>query len=342
MATNRYGAACATCSTYVQPGEGALTRVDGKWTTYCRDCEPKPAAPARGTHEGWHQRPLAAFDLETSGVDVTADFIVSAAVCDSSGATRTWLVDPGDRDIPAEATAVHGITTAHARAHGSPAAECLAEIADILAGHLTSGTPVAVYNAVFDLTLLDAELRRHGLTPLAERTPVLGPIVDPLIIDKQLDRFRRGKRTLEATSAFYGVAVDGAHTADGDALACLRLAQEIGARYPKVAVLDPHALHNEQRAWAAEQAASFQAYLDRTKPGHGERIAGDWPIGPIAPPAPARVPVPAPAAAPAPEEYDVLREPDEPEEPEPNARYDEPEDYAGYYPSDAPGPGGPR
>lgn len=280
MATNRYGAACATCSTYVAPGEGALTRLDGAWTTYCRDCEPKPAAPAAGTHAGWHRGPLAAFDLETSGVDPAADFIVTAAICDAAGTGHTWLVHPGDRDIPEGATQVHGISTEHARAHGRPAAECADEIADVLAGYLSAGTPVAVYNAVFDLTLLEAELRRHGLRPLADRVPALGPIVDPLIIDKQVDRFRRGKRTLEATTAFYGVALADAHTATGDAAACLRLAQELGARYPKLAATDISTLHNDQRAWAAEQAASFQAYLDRTRPGHGERIAVEWPVIP--------------------------------------------------------------
>ncbi|UGQ10196.1 DNA polymerase III subunit epsilon [Yinghuangia sp. ASG 101] len=257
-----------------------MTRIDGKWTTYCKDCEPKPVAPARGGHEGWHQRLLAAFDLETSGVDVRNDFIVTAAVCDTAGNRRTWLVHPGDREIPAEATAVHGVGTEHARAHGRPAVECLDEIADTLAGYLAAGTPVAVYNAVFDLTLLEAELRRHDRTPLARRVPVLGPIVDPLVIDKQLDRFRRGKRTLEATTAFYGVSLADAHTADADAEACLRLAVELGARHPKLAALDVRALHNEQRTWAAEQAASFQAYLDRRKPGHGEHIVGDWPVAP--------------------------------------------------------------
>lgn len=296
MATNRYGAACATCSTYVPPGEGVLTRVGGEWTTYCRNCEPKPAAPVRGTHNGWHQRELAAFDLETSGVDVAADFIVTAAVCDTSGVRRTWLVHPGDREIPEGATAVHGITTAHAREHGRPAVDCLDELADVLAGYLDAGTPVAIYNAVFDLSLLEAELRRHGRKPLAERTAVVGPIIDPLLIDKHVDRFRRGKRTLEATSTFYGVALADAHTADGDAEACLRLAVELGARYPKIAALDVRTLHNEQRAWAAEQAASFQAYLDRTKPGHGERIAGEWPVTPAAPSAKGDAVAGAPAA----------------------------------------------
>jgi DNA polymerase III subunit epsilon len=277
MATNKFGATCATCTTYVRAGDGLLARIDGKWVTYCATCgEPKPAAPARGNHDGWHRGPMAAFDVETSGVDPFTDFVVTAALVDSQGTRRSWLIDPGAREIPAEATAIHGIGTEYARAQGRPAAECLAEIAEAMAGYLTIGTPIAIYNAPFDLTILKEELHRHGLPQL----PTTAPIIDPLVIDKQLDKWRKGKRTLAATSAFYEVVLTDAHTADGDALACLLLAQDLGARFPRLAADSLHTLHERQVEWYAEQAASLQQYFDRKNPDGGEVVDPNWPVIP--------------------------------------------------------------
>jgi len=278
MAVNKFGATCATCTTYVKAGDGNLVRVDGKWLTYCATCgEPKPGAPARRDHDGWHRGPMAAFDIETSGVALDTDFIVTAALVDTAGVRRSWLIDPGEREIPAEASAIHGIDTEHARKKGRPAAECLAEIAAEFDVRLGAGTPIAIYNAPFDLTILAAELRRHDLPPLAHTAP----IVDPLVIDKQLDRWRKGKRTLTATAAFYDVVLTDAHTADGDALACLLLAQDLGARFPELAAHSLRVLHERQSEWYAEQAASLQRYFDRKTPEAGEVVDGHWPLIPV-------------------------------------------------------------
>ena len=57
-------------------------------------------------------RPLAVFDLETTGISPAEDRIVEVALVrllpDGSRETRSWLVNPGCK-IPAGATAVHGI-----------------------------------------------------------------------------------------------------------------------------------------------------------------------------------------------------------------------------------------
>ncbi|WP_406287738.1 exonuclease domain-containing protein [Embleya sp. NBC_00896] len=283
MATNKFGATCATCTTYVKAGDGLLARIDGKWVTYCATCgEPKPAAPARGDHDGWHRGPMAAFDVETSGLDPHTDFIVTAALVDSAGTRRSWLIDPGEREIPADATAIHGIGTERARAEGRQAALCLAEIADEMARYLTSGTPIAIYNAPFDLSILQTELHRHNLPQL----PYTAPIIDPLVIDKQLDRWRKGKRTLAATSAFYEVVLTDAHTAEGDALACLLLARDLGARFPELAAHSLRELHEKQVGWYAEQAASLQSYFDRRNPDGGEVVDANWPVIPGGPDGP--------------------------------------------------------
>ncbi|MGW8948623.1 exonuclease domain-containing protein [Streptomyces sp. NPDC055709] len=224
----------------------------------------------------WHREPLAGFDLETTGTDPLQARIVTAAVVTVAGDgtvdRRTWLADPGVR-IPAQASAIHGISSERAAAEGRPARDVVAEIAETLAGHWARGVPVVAYNAAFDLTLLAAELQRHGLTPLVD----LGPVIDPYTIDRAVDRYRRGKRTLEAVCGEYGVVLDDAHEASADALAAVRVARAIAARHTTVAGLTPAELHSRQVGWYAEWAADFQAFL-RRKGETDATVDGTWPL----------------------------------------------------------------
>lgn len=231
---------------------------------------------------GWHRELLIGFDLETTGTDPREARIVTAAVIEVADGERrghrAWLADPGI-PIPAGATAVHGITDARAAAEGSPPDRVADAVAEALTGYWRAGVPVVAYNAPFDLTLLAAELRRHRLPSLAERlggAPV-GPVIDPLTVDRAVDRYRKGSRRLSAVCAEYGVALEEAHDASADALAAARLGRAIALRHPKVAALGPAALHERQIAWAAERAADFQAYL-RRKGERGAVVDGGWPL----------------------------------------------------------------
>ncbi|HXE43843.1 MAG TPA: exonuclease domain-containing protein [Conexibacter sp.] len=232
----------------------------------------------------WHQRRLAAFDLETTGIDSESDRIVTAAVSvvgdDRPAVFHAWLLDPGI-PIPAGAAAVHGITTERARAEGRPPREAVEEIVAILAEQLRQGVPVVAFNARFDLTCLDREARRYGIAPLLER--VGGPdgmlVVDPYVLDKQVDRFRKGKRTLGAVCAHYNVPLDEAHASHADALAAARVAWRLGQAFEELRALDLATLHHEQISWAAEQAASLEDWLRRN--GRDERIEQAWPIVPL-------------------------------------------------------------
>ncbi|MBA3490354.1 MAG: hypothetical protein H0T78_12595 [Longispora sp.] len=244
---------CGTCAQSVPAGVGSLTKADGRWVTYHGHCVPVPRAPEAGDHDGWHRRPLAAFDVESTGVRHSIDRVVSASVRDTAGNNMDFLIDPGV-DIPVEATATHGITTEHARDNGRAPVEVLDAIAGTLAGYVRSGVPIVIYNAVYDLTLLSCELLRHGLAPLAER--VNGHtlmIVDPLVLDRQVDRYRSGGRTLEAVCSFYGVTHPGPHRADADTQACLDLAIAIAARHRDVAAMPSVELHACQIDWYAER-----------------------------------------------------------------------------------------
>jgi DNA polymerase-3 subunit epsilon len=235
---------------------------------------------------GWHRELLIGFDLETTGTDPREARIVTAAVIEVRAGQplghREWLADPGV-EIPADAVAVHGISNERATADGRPADQVAEAVADVLVTYWKTGVPVVAYNAAFDLTLLSAELRRHGLPSLRDRLGGLdpAPVVDPYTIDRWADRYRRGKRNLEAVCEEYGVVLDSAHDASADALAAARLACAIADRHPKVASLGPAELHRRQIAWYAEWAADFQSFL-RRKGDAAAVVDGTWPFRELA------------------------------------------------------------
>ncbi|MCU1470704.1 MAG: 3-5 exonuclease [Glaciihabitans sp.] len=220
---------------------------------------------------------LGVFDLETTGIDVETSRIVSAhvGVLDAGGALVeewNWLADPGI-DIPEQASAVHGITTARARAEGRPAAEVVAEIIAILTSLFDRGLAVTIYNAPYDLSLLHFEALRYDLEPLTEPAP----IIDPLVLDRVVDKYRKGKRTLEVAAAVYGVDLADAHDASADAVAAGRVAQAMVRKHPEQLSIESTLLHAQQIAWSAEQSADFEDYMRRT---HNPAFvaSGLWPI----------------------------------------------------------------
>jgi DNA polymerase III subunit epsilon len=224
-------------------------------------------------------RVIGVFDLETTGIDVTSDRIVTAHVglLDAAGRViraRDWLANPGV-DIPEGASAIHGITTARARAEGRRSQDVVAEVVHAVRALLDAGIPVVAYNAPFDFSLLKFEAVRHGLEPILDPFPV----IDPLVVDKAYDRWRRGKRTLQVVAAHYAVRLDGAHEAAADAVAAGRVAQALAERFAPWLPGTAHELHTRQIAWAGAQAASLTEYfiqIGRLDPD--DRVDGRWPI----------------------------------------------------------------
>lgn len=233
----------------------------------------------------WTQGALLGFDTETTGVDVAQDRIVTAALVhrDPTGTrVRSWLIDPGV-EIPAGATAIHGITTAHARLHGAAPAVALEEIAAALAAALGDGTPIVAFNASYDLDLLDAELRRHGLETLPGRLGrQVAPVIDPLVLDRAVDQFRRGKRKLVDLCAVYSVTDTGSlHTADVDVVATLDVLERIVERHPQLGELTLADLHEYQVTEHRRWAEGFNAWRDgRGLTGPGAEVT--WPARAIA------------------------------------------------------------
>jgi DNA polymerase III epsilon subunit-like protein len=234
----------------------------------------------------WHLGRLASFDTETTGVSVETDRIVTACVALLGGGQpqqiHRWIADPGV-EIPEDAAKIHGYSTERARKEGRPPAEVVEQVVALLAEQVQTGVPLVAMNAPFDLTLLDREARRHGVTPLTELVPMERLfVIDPKVLDKHVS-FRKGRRTLTHLCEHYQVGIDGAHDSAADAVAAARVAWRIGSQYQKLADRTLAELHEAQVGWAAEQAASLQEYFSRQPGKQNEVVDGAWPLRPFPP-----------------------------------------------------------
>lgn len=260
----------------------------------------------------WHAGPMVGLDTETSGVNPHEDRIVTAAVVRVTPGigTRTtqWLINPG-RPIPAEAAEVHGWTNERL-AHELDGAEALRiddagrtplsrdtalfELAGQAATAIGNGIPLVAANAAFDLTLLEAELTRHQIDTLTSRLAGIRGVVDPMVIEKQFDPYRKVKggcrggkyrcggcgvqdKKLGSLCRHYQVRLDDAHDAASDALAALRLAWRLAQVWPDIARLRLETLHRNQIGWRAEQMDGLRAYFDKVGTAH-DGCDGSWPL----------------------------------------------------------------
>jgi len=229
---------------------------------------------------------LSGFDTETTGVDVKTARIVTASVVAHDGErvtdSRSWLIDPGV-EIPPEASDIHGITTEVARAKGADAKESIDSLAAILAQEAGRGIPVVAFNLAFDWSILHYECLRYGLPTVEERIGGTPLLIDPYVIDKELDKYRRGTRKLQPTAELYGVELTNWHDAEADALAAVLLTRKLFARFPHLETLTPKTLTARQAKWRRDQAASLQAYF-RNPAKSGDKynpdavVDGGWPL----------------------------------------------------------------
>lgn len=222
----------------------------------------------------FYELPLLSLDTETTGVDPwTCSIVTCNMTYDTPGQEPyicDWLINPGV-GIPEGAAAVHGITDEIAQAHGMPAEIGLASIAEHLNLWSDRGLPVVVYNAAYDLTLLRTEFDRYDI----ECRNKFDRVIDPLVLDKQLDKFRKGKRQLTVTAAHYGIKLNNAHSADADSMASVGVARAIGRKYKINGPVEE--VHARQIEFKREQSESLQAYFRKSKNDDSIIINGEWP-----------------------------------------------------------------
>lgn len=169
-------------------------------------------------------RPLAVFDLETTGVDVEKDRIVQIAIVrvEPDGRRRTFesLVNP-ERPIPPEATRVHGIKDTDV-ADKPTFSQLRQEVEEVLAGADLGG-----FNSInFDTPLLQNELRWAGSDlDLAQARQV-----DAMRIFHAME-----PRNLTAALRFYcGQELVDAHSALADTEATLAILDAQIGRYQEL------------------------------------------------------------------------------------------------------------
>ena len=223
---------------------------------------------------------IGVFDLETTGLDVRTERVVTAfvGVLDASGAvieSTAWIADPGI-EIPAIAASVHGFTTERARAEGRPAAQVVSEVVEALRALFAADIPVVAYNAAYDFSLLHYDALRNDVAPLSPARPIF----DPLIVDKKLDTYRKGSRRLVDACDVYGVVLDDAHEAKSDAVAAGRVMQAILAKYGEKPELQGSAaeIHDRIAVWARHQAESYADWAAKNGRTVSRPGSGDWPL----------------------------------------------------------------
>lgn len=226
----------------------------------------------------WAER-MVAFDTETTGVDPFDARMVSAAVVEFHDGIPVeryeWQIDPGV-PIPPAATRIHGVHDDH-REGRQDHAEALDEILGTLDDYMIDGFTLVVYNAAFDLTLV-RELARDLLD---EEWQPNGLVVDPMVIDRALDKFRKGRRHLAAQCEHYGVELDDAHDARADAEAAGYLAVKMGQKWSNVLSVPGAEMLSIQQTLAKQNDEGLRAWFVKTGRDPREVVSG-WPMREIA------------------------------------------------------------
>lgn len=224
---------------------------------------------------------VAVFDTETTGLNLSQDRIVSAALhrINSRGEVLDggfdWVMNPGI-PIPEQASKVHGFYDKHV-VSAMEAEIGVRQIVSAIASCFQEGIPVVAYNASYDFTILHHEALRYNIEPLS-----FGVVIDPLVIDKTIDKYRKGKRNLGSAAERYNVPLLAAHSAKDDAVAAGHVALAM-LRYflaqDKPAVPFPdsaESFHASQAKWADEIESSYAKWRQQDVPDYRPQLG--WPV----------------------------------------------------------------
>lgn len=189
-------------------------------------------------------------DSETTGLRSGAE-VCQIAVIDMKGTVLLDTLVRPERGIPADATAIHGITDAMV-ADAPPFTDVALELHELLQGKC-----VIVYNTDFDTRLIRQSLAAHEVSPPGET----GVLLDAASWECAMRQYAAycGDWNDHFGSYRFQKLPDGAHTALGDCRATLRVLERMaGVANTPITVLMPEE-HTELYRW--EHGGGIQQVL---------------------------------------------------------------------------------
>jgi DNA polymerase-3 subunit epsilon len=198
-------------------------------------------------------KPICFFDLETTGINVTNDRIVEIAIFkvypNGNKESKTWLVNP-TIPIPAETTAVHGITDE--KVANEPT---FAQLASTVYNMIKDSDLAGFNSDRFDIPLLAEELLRAGVD---------FDMKNRVAVDIQTIFHKKEERTLSAAYKFYcGETLENAHSAEADTMATYEILKSQLERYDDL----PREMKSLSEYTTRKKTADFAGFIVIDKDG---------------------------------------------------------------------------
>ena len=198
-------------------------------------------------------KPICFFDLETTGINVTNDRIVEIAIFkvypNGNKESKTWLVNP-TIPIPAETTAVHGITDE--KVANEPT---FAQLASSVYNMIKDSDLAGFNSDRFDIPLLAEELLRAGVD---------FDMKNRVAVDIQTIFHKKEERTLSAAYKFYcGETLENAHSAEADTMATYEILKSQLERYDDL----PRDMKSLSEYTTRKKTADFAGFIIIDKDG---------------------------------------------------------------------------
>lgn len=208
----------------------------------------------------WANELFLSFDTETTGLDPIRDRMceIGCAVFDRGEYVHgfNWLIK-SDRIIEPHVTAINNITPEMIEAEGKPEAEVVQRVCHLFHQVSEARRPILAFNAIFDLRFMFASAARLGIRLSTDHMRV----IDPLVIDRKCDPYKRGKRTLEVQAPRYGIS-PGGHRALADAIVAGKVAIAQCQRWSWIGRTQTTTLHRNQARWYFDWITNYRRWQE--------------------------------------------------------------------------------
>ena len=210
---------------------------------------------------------IVTFDVETDGVDFDSSHILSWGL--KSDKESTYEEIDWGIDIPEEITAINGFTKESLAGKEDPATS-IKKLYNLLVSYSREGYAINGFNINFDINMLYGNVKMvTGSVPGKFKN-----IVDPFVIDKEFNKYRKGKRNLSTLSEIYGINVsaDNLHNAMYDVELTHDLFQVMHDQYLKS--YDAKDLYANMKYWYEAQSKSLHEYF--ISKGQESNVVLNW------------------------------------------------------------------